>query len=186
MDRLPPGQHWVEKFPVLHHGGIPEINAGEWRFFVRGLVSKPSIFDIEGLLKLPRTVFKADFHCVTQWSVKDIEWEGVLFGEIVKLTRPGQNARFVMIYSYGGYSANLPLDILLRDDSLLAFRMNGRPLTPEHGGPVRLVVPPRYGWKSAKWVTGAEFIEKDSPGFWESRGYHNEGDPWKEERYSDG
>lgn len=184
MDRLPPGQKWVQSLPVLHHGEAPRVVLKEWSFFTRGLVRNPLNLSWEEFLRLPRTRVTADFHCVTRWSVMDVEWEGVLFKDIAGLSVPEREARFVMVHSLGGFSANLPLEAAMSDDVVFATRMNGEPLSSAHGWPVRLVVPSRYAWKSAKWVAGVEFMACDRPGFWESRGYHNDGDPWEEQRYS--
>ncbi len=184
MDRLPPGQRWVQKLPVLHHGEVPRVDLREWSFFTKGLVRNPLEFRWEEFLRLPKTRVTADFHCVTGWSVMDVEWEGVLFKDIAALTVPEREARFVMVHSYGGFSTNLPLEVAMRDDAVFATKMYGEPLASAHGWPLRLVVPARYAWKSAKWVAGVEFMASDRPGFWESRGYHNDGDPWEEQRYS--
>ncbi|MEE9590966.1 MAG: sulfite oxidase-like oxidoreductase [Thermodesulfobacteriota bacterium] len=183
MERLPPGQRWVPNIPVLHHGDVPKIDLEKWRFTVSGL-AKPLELDWQGFIGLPRKKLITDWHCVTTWSVMDIEWEGVPFKEIVRLAKPKPKAGFVMVHCYGGYSTNLPLKALLADDVIFAIRLNGKDLMPEHGWPMRVVVPARYAWKSAKWVKGVEFMEIDRPGFWENRGYHNDGDPWEEERYS--
>ena len=134
-------------------------------------------------MALPQTTVDAEFHCVTQWSRLENTWEGVLFTEVMKLIKPKPQAKFVMVHCYGGYSANLELDVLLDDDVLFAHKHDGEPLTPGHGWPLRLVVSKRYGWKSAKWVNGLEFMEHNEPGFWERRGYNMKGDPWKEERF---
>ncbi len=184
MDRLPPGQRWVVDVPVLHHGDVPHIDTRDWRLALRGLVENPVEIGWEEFISLPKTKVVRDWHCVTRWSVMDVEWEGVPFSEVAALASPLKEARFVMIHCYGGYSTNLPLSVVLSDDVLFALRMNGSPLTPEHGSPVRLVVPSRYAWKSAKWVSGVEFMAHDRPGFWEKRGYHNDGDPWLEQRFS--
>ena len=140
--------------------------------------------DWQQFMGLPKITLDAEFHCVTQWSRLQNTWEGVAFTEVIKLVRPRPEARFVMVHSYGGYTTNLSLAALTEADVLFAHRHDGQPLPPDHGGPLRLVVPKRYGWKSAKWVRGLEFMEQDRPGFWEERGYHMEGDPWKEERFS--
>ena len=124
-----------------------------------------------------------DFHCVTQWSRLNNLWVGVQFVEVLKQVKPKPEARYIMVHCYGGYTTNLPLDVLKEDDVLFAHQHEGKPLEEAHGGPLRLVVPSRYGWKSAKWVNGLEFMAKDKPGFWEERGYHMNGDPWKEERF---
>ena len=139
--------------------------------------------DWEQFGSLDWTTITADFHCVTQWSSLDNTWEGVAFNELMKIVRPKPQARFVMVHCYGGYTTNLALDVLQDGDVLFAHRHDGAPLPAEHGGPLRLVVPKRYGWKSAKWINGIELMAQDRPGFWEQRGYNNEGDPWKEERF---
>lgn len=187
MERLPPGQRWVDKVPVLHHGSVPGIDEKKWSFFIKGMLKSGAErveVGMDEFMRFPVSRVKADFHCVTGWSVKDVEWEGVLFREIYAFSPPLEGVNHAMVYSYGGYSTNLPLEVLMRDDTLLALRMNGLPLTPLHGGPVRLVVPRLYAWKSAKWVMGVEYMDSVMPGFWEKRGYHINGDPWKEERYS--
>ena len=139
--------------------------------------------DWEQFNALPQVTLDAEFHCVTQWSKLQNTWEGILFNDIMKLVKPKPEAKYVMAHCYGGYTTNVALDVLEDDDVLFAHSHDGAPLTPEHGGPMRLVVPKRYGWKSAKWVNGIEFMAEDAPGFWEVRGYHMEGDPWKEERF---
>ena len=139
--------------------------------------------DWEEFNALPQVTLDAEFHCVTQWSKLQNTWEGILFNDLMKLVKPKPEARYVMAHCYGGYTTNVALDVLEDDDVLFAHSHDGARLTPEHGGPMRLVVPKRYGWKSAKWVNGIEFMAEDEPGFWEVRGYHMEGDPWKEERF---
>ena len=182
---VPPGQFVTDKFPVLTFGGTPEIDIETWRLRIFGLVEQELTLDWGQLKDLEQTSVDAEFHCVTQWSRLENTWEGVSFARLAGLARPLTEARFVMVHCYGGYSTNLPLDVLLDDDVLLADQHDGAPLDPKHGGPLRLVVPKRYGWKSAKWVNGIEFMAEDAPGFWESRGYHMEGDPWKEQRFWD-
>lgn len=181
---MPPGQRVTEKFPVLHYGNVPRFDRQTWDFKVFGLVEEPVTLSYDELLKLPATRIVADIHCVTSWSKLDTVWEGVLFQEIVKLVRTRSQARFVMIHCDQGYTTNVPLEVLMDDDVLLAYRYDDAPLTPEHGYPLRLVVPQRYFWKSAKWVRGVELMAQDRLGFWEVRGYHHSGDPWKEERYA--
>lgn len=180
---VPPGQFTTEKFPVLTFGSIPVIDLNTWQLNVSGLVGNEISLNWRTILKLPNTTVTAEFHCVTQWSNLHNVWEGVAFKDIMGMIRPYKNARHVMIHSHGGYSTNLPLDVLLDDHILLAHTHEGRPLKVEHGAPLRLVVPSRYGWKSAKWIREIEFMADDRPGFWESRGYHMNGDPWKEERF---
>lgn len=182
---VPPGQFVTEKFPVLTYGSIPKIDLATWQFKIFGLVDKEVSLGWEEFNSLPRVTLDAEFHCVTQWSRLKNTWEGIPFSEVVKLTNVDPKAMFVMVHCFGGYSTNVPLDVLQDDDVLFAFKHDGETLTPEHGGPMRLVVPKRYAWKSAKWVNGVEFMEKDSPGFWETRGYHMNGDFWKEERFWD-
>ncbi len=179
----PPGQFVTEKFPVLTFGPTPRIDLSTWKFRVFGLVEEEITFDWEEFNALPQVSFDAEFHCVTQWSKLQNTWEGILFNDLMKLVKPKPEAKFVMAHCYGGYTTNVALDVLEDDDVLFAHSHDGAPLTPEHGGPMRLVVPKRYGWKSAKWVNGIEFMAEDEPGFWEVRGYHMEGDPWKEERF---
>ena len=179
----PPGQFVTEKFPVLTFGPTPRIPTADWRFKVFGLVEDELTLDWEQFNDLPQVTLDAEFHCVTQWSKLQNTWQGILFTDLMKLITPKPESRYVMAHCYGGYTANVALDVLLDDDVLFAHSHDGRPLSPEHGGPMRLVVPKRYGWKSAKWVNGLEFMAQDAPGFWEMRGYHMEGDPWKEERF---
>ena len=179
----PPGQFVTEKFPVLTFGPTPRIPTADWRFKVFGLVEEELTLDWEQFNDLPQVTLDAEFHCVTQWSKLQNTWQGILFTDLMKLVTPKPESRYVMAHCYGGYTANVALDVLLDDDVLFAHSHDGKPLSPEHGGPMRLVVPKRYGWKSAKWVNGLEFMAQDAPGFWEMRGYHMEGDPWKEERF---
>ena len=182
---VPPGQYVTEKFPVLTFGPTPRIDLDEWRFRIFGLVEREIVLDWEQFTGLEKATVDAEFHCVTQWSRLENTWEGVLFEDVMNLVTPKPEARFVMVHCYGGYTTNVALDALLDSDVLFAYRHDGAPLEPKHGGPMRLVVPKRYGWKSAKWVNGMEFMAEDAPGFWEQRGYHMEGDPWKEQRFWD-
>ncbi len=184
MDRLPPGQRWVHKPQVLHYGGVPEVRLDEWTLSITGLVDKPLALDWSAFSTMPMQKTARDFHCVTGWSAMDVEWEGVDFTGIAALAGAARQARFVMFGCLGGYTTNVPLEALSNGDALLAVAMNGARLSPEHGAPLRLVVPSKYAWKSAKWVSSIEFMANDRPGFWESNGYHNNGDPWEEERYS--
>ena len=179
----PPGQYVTEKFQVLTYGATPRIDLEAWRFRVFGLVAHEVVFTWDEFMALPRVAITRDFHCVTQWSRMDNLWEGVSFREMMRRIQPRPEARYVMAHCYGGYTTNLPLEVLMEKDVLFAYRHDGKPLEPEHGGPMRLVVPSRYGWKSAKWVNGLEIMAKDRGGFWEQLGYHNNGDPWKEERF---
>ena len=180
-----PGQYVTEKFPVLTFGPTPRIELDAWRFRAFGLVEEEVTLDWDQFTGLQRVTVQAPFHCVTQWSRLENTWEGVAFSEVTKLIRPKPEARYAMVHCFGGYTTNLPLDVLMEDGVLFAYRHDGEPLAPEHGGPLRLVVPKRYGWKSAKWVSGLEFMAKDAPGFWELRGYNMNGDPVKEERFWD-
>lgn len=180
---VPPGQFITQKFPVLTYGQTPVVNQDKWVFKVFGSVNEELEVDFKTLLSLPQTQLNRDFHCVTQWSNLDNLWEGVQFKEILSIINLKPEARHAMVHCYGGYNTNLTIDTLMESDVLLAHKHNGEPLTPEHGSPVRLVVPSRYGWKSAKWVNGVEFMETEQPGFWEKMGYHNNGNPWKEQRY---
>jgi DMSO/TMAO reductase YedYZ molybdopterin-dependent catalytic subunit len=174
----------THKFPVLTYGGTPHINLKDWRLRVWGLVEEPHEFTWEGLMQLPTQRQVCDIHCVTRWSKLDTVWEGVPFREIARLVRPRPEARFVVEHAYGGYTTNMPLAELLDDDVLLAFKYDYQPLEPEHGGPLRMLVPKLYFWKSAKWLNGLEFMAEDRAGFWEMYGYHMHGDPWTEERFS--
>jgi len=180
---VPPGQFLTEKFPVLTYGPAQKIDLKEWRLRAFGLVDNEIELNWEEFSKLPWSTVEAPFHCVTQWSKMENTWEGLLFTDLAAIVKPKDEAKFVIAHCYGDYTTNLPLEILMDGMSLLAHKHDGEPLTAEHGGPLRLVVPQRYGWKSAKWLRGIEFIAEDRPGFWEVRGYHNNGDFWKEERF---
>ena len=182
--RLPAGQKTVEGWPVLTYGDVPIIDLASWKFVVTGLVEEEVTYTWEQFLALPQTASVSDIHCVTRWSKFDNRWEGVAFKDVIKNARPKPDARFVMVHCYGGYTTNLALADLEQDGVLFAHTHGGKPLPPEHGGPLRLVVPHLYFWKSAKWVRGLVFIDKERPGFWEMYGYHIRGDPWREERYS--
>jgi len=183
-DRIPPGQFLTEKFPVLTYGPIPSVDLETWRLRVWGEVENEFELTWEEFTQLPTVQVEADIHCVTRWSKLDTEWHGVSFQKLATLARPTASAKFVTQHAYGDYTTNLPLDELMEDDVVLAYRYGGEPLAAEHGGPMRLVVPKLYFWKSAKWLRGLEFTSEDQPGFWESYGYHNHGDPWTEERFS--
>jgi DMSO/TMAO reductase YedYZ molybdopterin-dependent catalytic subunit len=183
-ESLPPGQRLAKGWPVLHYGPLPSFDEEAWDFKVWGAVENPLLLDYSKFRSLAHTSVTADFHCVTKFSVLDNQWEGVSFKTVADLARPKPEAKFVMAHCEYGYEANLPLEALLDDDVLLAWGCNGEQLSVEHGFPLRLVVPSRYAWKSAKWVRGLEFMTTDRRGFWEARGYHNSADPWAEERYS--
>ena len=184
VEEVPPGQITVDKFPVLTAGSTPQVDLATWTLQFSGLVENALEFTHQEFLELPTKKITADFHCVTAWSRLRNVWEGVGFKDLMDDVGPKPEAKYVMVLCYGGYTTNLPLEVLLDPDTLLAFRHDGQDLTPEHGWPLRLVVPKRYGWKSAKWVREFEFMDEDEPGFWEIRGYHNDGDPWQEERFS--
>ena len=178
---VPPGQFVTQQFPVFTYGLTPAIDIAAWRLRIFGMANDISLTWHE-LMALPQQEVRAGLHCVTRWSRLDNLWEGVAFSEIVRLSEPAPDARFVTIHCYGDYTTNMSLDLLLGRDVLLAHSHDGRPLEPEHGWPLRLVVPGRYGWKSAKWVSGIELMANDRPGFWEIRGYNSSADPWREER----
>jgi DMSO/TMAO reductase YedYZ molybdopterin-dependent catalytic subunit len=183
--RLPPGQREVKTWPVLDLGAQPRIDLKLWRLTVDGLVENPVTLDWQGFEGLPQSDSTSDIHCVTAWSRYDNRWRGVLVSDLLALVRPKPEARFVLFQSYDTYTTNLPLDEFAVADALLATHWESEPLTVEHGGPLRVVVPQLYFWKSAKWVKRITFAAEDQPGFWEVRGYHNHGDPWEEERYSE-
>jgi len=182
--RVPPGQHLVEDFPVLSYGPTPRFNPAKWDFRLLGLVENPIRFSWEEFRKLPMHRQTSDFHCVTSWSRYDNRWEGVKISDLMKLVTLKPQARYVFVHCDGGYTTNLEIGEFLEEDVMLASRHDGKDLEPDHGCPLRLVVPKLYGWKSAKWVRAIEFCAKERRGFWEVRGYHNHGDPWAEERYS--
>ena len=182
-ERVPPGQYLTEKWPVLHYGTVPRFDPKTWDFRVFGKVENEITLKWDEFSKLEQKLVQADMHCVTTWSRLDQRWEGIPFAKIVELAKPTSEAKFVISHCEYGFTANVPIEYCLRDDCLIALRANGEPLTPEHGAPARLVVPPLYAWKSAKWLRSIEFSAVDKPGFWERNGYHNRGDPWKEERY---
>ena len=181
-DRLPPGQYATRDFPVLSAGATPRINLDEWRLEVVGQVERPRAWTWAEFAALPADDVTVDIHCVTKWSKLDTRWRGVPVD--VLLDGLATSARFVMAHSYGGYTTNLPLEDLTAGKAWIAYEYDGRPLEPEHGGPARLLVPHLYFWKSAKWVNALELRETNAPGFWEGYGYHDYGDPWREQRYS--
>ena len=182
--RLPPGQILREDFPVLHYGDIPEFNESTWDFFIKGFVKDPLELTFRKFMSLAENEFTTDFHCVTGWSTFDLHCKGILLRTVAEQAGPLQEARFVTIFSEYGYTTNLPLEAALEDNVFFAYECNGKSLTPEHGFPLRLVVPALYAYKSAKWVRGMEFLKEDRPGFWETRGYSNSAEPWKEERFA--
>jgi DMSO/TMAO reductase YedYZ molybdopterin-dependent catalytic subunit len=182
--RLPPGQSLTLKFPVLHYGPTPRYeDLSQWDLRVFGLVAEEKRFSFEDILAMPKTQITTDIHCVTRWSKFGTVWEGVAFRDLLDYVEPLPEARYVIAHCEYGYTTNLPLQAMLDADVLLAYRYDGKPLAPEHGFPLRTLVPKRYFWKSAKWLRGLEFAAQDKPGFWEKAGYHNEGDPWREERF---
>jgi len=183
QQRVPPGQRLTREFPVLHHGTVHRIDPAQWTFRIFGLVEKERTLSFAEFTALPQITVKADIHCVTTWSRLDNLWQGIGTAEIKKLVAIKPTARFVMVHGAGGFTTNLSLEDFFQPDVLFALQYDGKPITPEHGAPVRLVVPRLYFWKSAKWVTGVEFMKDDAPGFWERNGYHMRGDPWREERY---
>ena len=182
-DRLPPGQRLVQDFPVLDLGVQPSVPPAAAKLRLDGLVGAPATLDWDALQALPRARFRNDIHCVTQWSRYDNDWEGVAVSTLLELARPKDEARFVSFESHDGYTTNLPMADFARPENFVAFSWAGQPLERQHGGPMRLVVPHLYFWKSPKWLRRIEFLSADRPGFWEVRGYHERGDPWLEQRY---
>lgn len=184
-ERIPAGQKLVTNFPMLDLGIRPDVTTENWSLRVHGLVEKELNLDWQSFRQLPQCKDVSDFHCVTRWSMLDVPWEGVWARDLVMLAGPLEAARHVTLHGYDGYTTNIPLEALLDDDVVIAHSAFGKPLDMEHGGPVRLVVPKRYAWKSAKWLKAIELHAEDRPGFWEARGYHNEADPWLEQRFSE-
>ena len=182
-DRLPPGQRLVKDWPVLDLGIQPEVPKGDWRLKIDGVVTAPVEWDYATLLNQPRFDDISDIHCVTAWSRYDNNWTGVSTRHLLDVVQPLPAARHVILHGYDGYTTNVALDHFAEADCLLAHSHDGVPLSREHGGPVRLIIPRYYLWKSAKWIKHIEFASADAPGFWEVRGYHNIGDPWSEQRY---
>ena len=181
--RLPPGQALTLKWPVLHYGSVPRFDPAHWDFQVRGLVETPRRFSWAEFNALPRSRVTSDFHCVTRWSRFDNRWEGVAFRELLGRVKLGPRAGYALVLAEQGFTANVPLVDLDRENVLFASRHDGAPLAPDHGYPLRLIVPHLYAWKSVKWVRGIEFFDHDVPGFWEQNGYHMYGDPFKEQRF---
>jgi DMSO/TMAO reductase YedYZ molybdopterin-dependent catalytic subunit len=182
--RLPPGQYLTEKWPVLHAGSVPKTDLVTWDFEVFGEVEEPVTLTYDELQALPQTEVTIDIHCVTRWSRFNTSFSGVHWRELGKLVQPKPSARFVVAHAEQGFTTNVPLAALEDDDALIAWEADGQPLEPEHGWPLRLVVPSRYFWKSAKWLRGLELLATDQPGFWERYGYHNDADYRQEQRYS--
>ncbi|MCS6813499.1 MAG: sulfite oxidase-like oxidoreductase [Cyanobacteria bacterium] len=183
-DRVPPGQHLTNGFPVLTYGATPIIKPDEWQLRVWGL-AEPATFTWVDFQQMPQTDFTADFHCVTTWSRLDIQWTGVRIVDFMQHVKLDPRATHVMQHCYGGYTTNLTLEDFLRSENFFAHTLFGEPLPPDHGGPMRTVVPHLYAWKSAKWISGLEFLDHEQLGFWERNGYHRRGEPWAEERYSE-
>lgn len=182
--RLPPGQTFTERFPILHEGEVPEYDLSTWSLRIFGEVDKELVFNYEQLMELPQSKQVNDIHCVTRWSKLDTEWEGIRFIDLLPLLGANADAKYVMIHADQDYDTNLPLEDLLHDNVMLAHSFDGESLTNKHGWPLRLVVPHLYFWKSAKWIRGIEFMKEDRPGFWERNGFHNYADPFREQRFS--
>ncbi len=182
---VPPGQTVTAGFPILHVGDVPRFDPVSWRLRFFGLVEQPYEMTWDELRREPAQEWRGDIHCVTRWSKKDTVWRGVPFKRLLERASPASGAKFVVQHADNDYTANLPLDAMMGDDVLLAYEFDGRALEPVHGGPVRMLVPKLYFWKSAKWIRGFEILDHDRKGFWEMRGYHNDADPWQEQRYSD-
>jgi DMSO/TMAO reductase YedYZ molybdopterin-dependent catalytic subunit len=181
--RLPPGQYLTEKWPVLHAGDVPDVDLATWTLSVTGEVEEPLALTYRQLTELPAQEVTTDIHCVTRWSRFDAQFKGVHWSELAKLCRPRPSARFAVAHAEQGFTANVPLGAIEDENALIVYEADGEPLTPDHGWPVRLFVPSKYFWKSAKWLTGIELSAVDKPGFWERYGYHNEADYWQEQRY---
>jgi DMSO/TMAO reductase YedYZ molybdopterin-dependent catalytic subunit len=182
-DRTPPGQYLTNDFPVLSAGPTPHTPLDRWTFTIDGLVRDKASWAWQEFLQLPMQTYVVDISCVTKWTHLDMKWEGVSVDTLFEHVELDRKARFLTAFCDGGYTTNLPLEDALNGQAFVALKYDDKPLAPEHGGPARLVVPHLYFWKSAKWVRGLTLMEKDKPGFWESLGYNNHGDPWKEERY---
>ena len=181
-ERVPPGQFVAKTFPVLTYGDTPEVDLNAWRIRVWGLVDREIELDWNRFCALPWVELNADFHCVTQWSSLDQTWEGVWLADLLELAGIDPKAQHMMAHCFGDYTTNVPLALALAE-GLLAHKQNGAEIGKDHGWPLRLIIPSRYGWKSAKWVNGIELLAEDAPGFWEQRGYNNNADPWQEERF---
>jgi DMSO/TMAO reductase YedYZ molybdopterin-dependent catalytic subunit len=181
---VPPGQYLAEGFPVLHVGDVPRIDPVSYRLAFTGLVEQPFEIGLDELRALP-SEYRGDIHCVTRWSKQNTHWRGTLFRTLLERAKPLPSVTHVIQYAANDYTTNLPLPVMLDDDVLIAWEYDGKPIEPVHGGPVRMLVPKRYFWKSAKWLQRVDFTDHDEKGFWEVRGYNNDADPWKEERYSD-
>jgi DMSO/TMAO reductase YedYZ molybdopterin-dependent catalytic subunit len=183
--RLPPGQSLTLKWPVLHYGAVPRFDPARWDFQLRGLVEKPLRLSWEEFNRLPKAEVRSDFHCVTRWSRFDNTWMGVLFRDVLQRVQLKPEAKHVLVHGEQGYTANVPLADLDRPSVLFATHHDGERLSPDHGYPLRLIVPHLYAWKSVKWVRGLEFLDHEHAGFWEQNGYHRYGDPFQEQRFAD-
>ena len=183
-DRIPPGQYLAKGFPVLTYGDTPTVRTEEWQFKVWGRAKEVTL-NWADFMAMPKSDFTADFHCVTRWSKLDVRWRGIKVTDFMKSIEVEPEAVHIMEHCYGGYTTNISLEDFLREENFFAYRLFDEPLSPEHGGPMRLVVPHLYAWKSAKWINGLEFLDDEQLGFWERNGYHRRGEPWAEERYSD-
>ncbi len=183
-ERLPPGQHLVRDWPVLDLGRQPDVSRERWQLKVGGMVKRSVTLDWTTLMALPKKTIRTDIHCVTTWSRFDNDWSGVATRDLLDFVAPGDEASFLILHGYDGYTTNVPLADFAASDAMLVHGWQGQPLTRDHGGPVRLVIPHLYFWKSAKWISAIDFVGVDAPGFWELNGYHMRGDPWAEERYS--
>ena len=181
---MPPGQYITNDFPVLSAGPTPSVRPDRWSFSIEGLVREPVRWTWEEFLKLPAQDFVVDISCVTKWTHLDMRWRGVSIDTLLEHVELDPKAGFISEYTFDDYATNVPLPDLINGQAFVAYEYDGKPLAPEHGGPARLVVPHLYFWKSAKWMRGLRVMEKDKSGFWETRGYNNHGDPWKEERYT--
>ncbi|MFC2021548.1 sulfite oxidase-like oxidoreductase [Chloroflexota bacterium] len=184
QNRIPRGQKATENWPVLHYGGVPAIDIADWKFTISGLVEKAQTLTYDEFISLSKVQVFSDIHCVTRWSKLNNLWEGVSTSAIKDIIKIKPEAKFVIVHCFGEFTTNLSLDDFFQPDVLFAVKHDGKALTHEHGYPIRLVVPRLYLWKSAKWVRGIRFVAEDEPGFWESNGYHNRGDPWMEQRYT--
>ncbi len=183
MKRLPPGQRWIDHLVPYDIGPVPPLDLHQFRLRLTGEVDNPVELNWDELMRLPQVEIQQDFHCVTGWSVADVRWEGVPARAVIALVRPHADVRWVMALGREGYSTNVPYEHFARETTVLAYRMNGQPLAPENGAPLRLVVPSLYAWKSAKYLMELRFMRERRRGYWEERGYHDVGDPWQEERY---
>jgi len=183
-ERLPPGQREAKRAPLRQIGSIPKSDLNTWRLEVYGEVEKPTIFSFEDLKAKPSVISVSDFHCVEGWSILNNKWEGIPFKAITEIVKPKDNAKHVTFECDDSYTTSLPIPDLLNDNVLLAYKLNEKPLPPERGGPLRLIIPSKYAYKSPKWIRKIKFTSKQELGYWESRGYSNTADAWKEERYS--